>query len=145
MAEKWRWKNFPRFARSSLYNIHPGTRVATRTLELAVQKHESATRAHPDNWKNEGEKFFRASRGMIGATRLYALPSAAFNYAISPSLSQILHPPLVTPLIDTQNVYSSAFLFELIGWAYFRVINDPLQQLVMKKGGGCIFERLVHV
>ena len=26
------------------------------------------------------------------------------------------------------------------GWAYFRVINDPLQQLVSKKGGGRIFE-----
>ena len=33
--------------------------------------------------------------------------------------------------------YSSAFL---IGWAYFRVINDPLQQLVMKKGVG-VFSR----
>ena len=40
------------------------------------------------------------------------------------------------------NSYSSAFLFELIGWAYFRVINDPLQQHVAKKGGGRIFERL---
>ena len=27
-----------------------------------------------------------------------------------------------------------------MGWAYFRVINDPLQQLVAKKGGGRIFE-----
>ena len=25
---------------------------------------------------------------------------------------------------------------------YFQVINDPLQQLVAKKGGGRIFERL---
>ena len=25
-----------------------------------------------------------------------------------------------------------------IGWAYIRVINNPLQELVAKKGGGCI-------
>ena len=37
-------------------------------------------------------------------------------------------------------MYPSAFLFELIGWAYFRVTNYPLQQLVAKKGGGRIFE-----
>ena len=30
--------------------------------------------------------------------------------------------------------HSYAFLFEVIGWAYFRAINDPVQQLVSKEG-----------
>ena len=39
----------------------------------------------------KAKKFFRASRGLIGATRLYALPPAAFNIIIVP-------PPFINPV-----------------------------------------------
>ena len=35
-------------------------------------KQEGATRAHPDNWEMKAKKFFRASRGLIATTCLYA-------------------------------------------------------------------------
>ena len=37
-------------------------------------KHEGAMRAHPDSWKMKVKIFFRASRGLITTTRLYATP-----------------------------------------------------------------------
>ena len=63
----------------------PGPAILVH-LELAVQKHEGATRAHPDSWKMKAKKIFRASRGLIGATPLYALPPAACNIILPPQL-----------------------------------------------------------
>ena len=45
----------------------------TRKAESA--KHEGAMRAHP--LPTEGEKIFRASRGQIGTSHLYSLPSTS--------------------------------------------------------------------
>ena len=42
-------------------------------------KREGATRAHPEKRKMKAKKCFRSSRGLIRATRLYALPPAAFG------------------------------------------------------------------
>jgi len=46
--------------------------------------------------------------------------------------------PFVSPTSSQYlfGCHSSAFLFEVIGWAYFQAINDPMQQLVSKKGVG---------
>ena len=56
----------------------PGT-CNPRTSGTCNAKHEGATRAHPEKRKMKAKNFFRASRGLIGATLLYALPPAAFN------------------------------------------------------------------
>jgi len=42
--------------------------------------------------------------------------------------------------MQVQPLPQSAFLFEVIGWAYFQAIIDPVQQLVSKMGGGVIFK-----
>ena len=42
----------------------------------AMQSTKVLRRAHPGNWKMKVKNIFRASRGLIDATRLYALPSA---------------------------------------------------------------------
>ena len=56
----------------------PGT-CNPRTSGTCNAKREGATRAHPEKRKMKANKFFRALRGLIGATRLYTLPPAAFN------------------------------------------------------------------
>ena len=56
----------------------PGT-CNPRTSGTCNAKREGATRAHPEKRKMKAKKIFRASRGVISATRLYALPPAAFN------------------------------------------------------------------
>jgi len=56
-------------------------------------KHKGGTRANPDDWIMKVKNFFRASRGRIGATRLYALASPYASYGPA----QYRHPPFNIP------------------------------------------------
>ena len=46
------------------------------SLPVIYSKHKDGSRANPDDWITKVNIFFRASHGLIAATRLYALPSA---------------------------------------------------------------------
>ena len=68
--------------------------IDPRTSGTCGANHEGATTAHPDNWKMKAKNFFRALRGLIGATRLCKIPA--------PPLHKILYPPLFPVLVVLQ-------------------------------------------
>ena len=69
----------------------PGT-CNPRTSGTCSAKREGATRAHPEKWKMKAKKNFRASRGLISTTHLYALPPAAFNIWCPPFINPVSAP-----------------------------------------------------